>query len=179
MHDFSAPIGWQLPPARKSVSQMIANKDVEGLTGLIQEEMDQYSPPGIHHRMEALLVDNLINDAEFEQLLSLKDPKNLERMLNRLEEKEREHLREKNKQKATYEDIENEFPQELASMPFNAREGLERLMNVGGIDPEDVREALQDGKVDEISEEVIEREQLGLNYKNLQEERSRSSSRSR
>jgi hypothetical protein len=160
LHDFSTPTGWQLPPARSSVSEMIATRDTQGLTDLVEKEMGHYSPPGIHHRIEALLTDGLINDSEFEQLLAHRNPNNLERMLNRLETNEREELRAKRIETATFEDIEHEFPNEIATMPFNIREGLERLLDTGGIDPEEVRECLREGREDVLEREIVLREHL-------------------
>ena len=160
MHDFSSPSGWQLPSARDSITEMIARKDVESVMETIQRELGHYGGPGMGHRISAAMQDGLFNKDEFEQALVHGDADNLEVMLDRIERSDLRDLRRKRMETTTFEDLEAEFPAEIAGLNDIIRDQLEELVKMGGIDPEVVKERLKNGEIDELEDEVMLREKM-------------------
>lgn len=173
MHDFSSPTGWQLPGARGSITEMIANKDVPSVMQTIQDELGYYGGPGMGHRVAAAMQDGLFNASEFEQALVHGDPDNLERMLDRIERNDLRELRQQRMKATNFSQLEEEFPAEIASLNFKVRDELEELVNMGGIDPEVVKQQLRHGEIDELEDEVILRESI----RSQEKERARGRSR--
>lgn len=159
-----------LPPATERISEMISTRDVQGLVELAERELSRVFP-SIHHRLEALLENNLLNDREFEQIMTQKDPKMFEQMLTRVENQEFIQLKEQRKEELSFEELEEKFPVHLQKNP-GYRLQLQNLMENKQITPEElevVQTLLENGDINELGDELTKIEknvQLTKNKEN-------------
>lgn len=151
------PVDHPLPSARRFITQMLEERNYNAVMELTEKETNCFFPPETHNRVRSLVYDGLINDRELEQVFLRKDSDTFERMIKRLEEQERENLRKSRREVLKFEDLEREFPQQIAELSPNIAEELEKLVNLGSVEPKEIKNLLRNNQIEELTDEVIER----------------------